>query len=218
MLNVIHPDYKQQLLLGELKSDSVIKTKCPNCGNYEYHSLHNVFTISKQDFRTGYAPLCSQCTTQLTTSKYEQELEEFIKVICSSEIIRNTREIIPPLELDIYIPEKKIAIEFNGDYWHNEDHKPKDYHVDKYKCCKDNDILLISIFESEWNSNKDAIKEYIKDTFSHISNKLSYTKDGFMNNNYPDINSYSTLSNNILEYYYTFGSNKVYTCGYTKLE
>lgn len=64
----------------------------------------------------------------------------------------SNRKILHGKELDIYIPEKKIAIEFNGIYWHSVDMKGEKYHVNKYKECEKNGIQLISIWE-DWIIN-----------------------------------------------------------------
>ena len=56
------------------------------------------------------------------------------------EIIENTRKIISPYELDIYIPAKAFAIEYNGLVWHTEEHVGKDLHSKKSNLCKDKNI------------------------------------------------------------------------------
>lgn len=210
----IHPDDIELLFTTNNNSHVSVRTKCPRCGNYSYHSFHNVYNYTTGKY---IERLCNKCCCD-GTSYFEVNIHKFVSTFYKGECIRNSRSIISPLELDLFYPEKNIAIEFNGDYWHDENHKSKNYHLNKYLKCKEKGILLVSIFETEWNSNKDSIKSYIKDVFNHISNRLSYIKENCMSNNYPDINSYSTLSNNMLEDYYTFGSNKVFTCGYTRLE
>ena len=46
-------------------------------------------------------------------SHYEDEIVEYIgKDICKT----NVRDVLPGLELDIYVESKKVAIEFNGNY------------------------------------------------------------------------------------------------------
>ena len=87
--------------------------------------------------------------------------EIFIQQIldsCDVEYVCNYRDL--GFELDIYIPEKKIAIEFNGYRWHSDKYKPKKYHVDKYKKCEANGIQLISIWE-DWMMYKPTIVESI---------------------------------------------------------
>lgn len=94
----------------------------------------------------------------------EIELENYIKSIYSGTIEHNRRDIVPKNELDIYLPDKKLAIEYNGVYWHNEFNKPINYHFDKTISCKDSGIRLIHIFEYEWlnESKKKKLKDYLK--------------------------------------------------------
>lgn len=62
----------------------------------------------------------------------------------------NTRKIISPKELDIYIPDLKLAIEYNGTYWHAEERQNNIYiHREKSISCHNLNIRLIHIFEFE---------------------------------------------------------------------
>lgn len=148
-------------------------------------------------------------------SKMEQSVYEYILSIYNGTCIRNSRDIISPNELDLYYPEKRIAVEFNGDFWHNVDHRGCQYHSNKYLKCKHNSILLVSIFESEWLTNRDAIEKYLVDLFNNKSNQLSYTVDGYMNNNYPAPNV--TTDDCIVSNFYNSKNSIVYTCGYSKI-
>ena len=57
-----------------------------------------------------------------------------LKLLPNTEILYNTRKIIVPYELDIYIPSKKLAIEYNGNNFHNqEDVKARDA-IKQEKC------------------------------------------------------------------------------------
>lgn len=103
-------------------------------------------------------------------SSYEIEIAELIKSIKPDiEMCTSYRRIMgldnKPIELDIYLPEYKLAIEVNGDYWHSSKLKDKNYHKNKTETCENMGIHLIHIFEYEWiNENtKRKIKDYIKD-------------------------------------------------------
>ena len=75
--------------------------------------------------------------------------------------------------LDIYLPEKKIAFEFDGLYWHNEINKPdKNYHLNKTEECSKKDIQLIHIFEDEWIYKQDIVKSRIKSLLNTSTNKI----------------------------------------------
>lgn len=67
-----------------------------------------------------------------------------------------------PKEIDIYIPSKKVGIEFCGLYWHSEEMKGKQYHRQKMDLAKNAGIRLITIFEDEWDSSKGQVKNFIK--------------------------------------------------------
>lgn len=91
-------------------------------------------------------------------SKNEAELHEWLKSIYTGEIQLNSKIPNTLLELDFYLPEKKLAIEFNGNYWHSTRFKDKNYHLRKAQLCQDLGIHFIHIFEFEWSSNKEICK------------------------------------------------------------
>lgn len=94
----------------------------------------------------------------------EKELREVIGKITQDELIFNSREIVKGLELDIYIPAQRIALEFNGDYWHSDKCKESNYHRLKSMECARNNIRLIHIYEFEWDnaSMREKLIAYIK--------------------------------------------------------
>ena len=86
-------------------------------------------------------------------------MAQFIKSITDFELVIGSRKIIPPQELDIFIPAKKLAIEYDGLYWHSIDSKgQKDYHVNKTNNCEKHGIQLIHVFENEWIFKQDIVK------------------------------------------------------------
>ena len=124
-------------------------------------------TTFKSILYSGISLHCPQCNPILTgTSHYEIELKEFLSnYILKDDIIMNTKSVLKGgYELDIYIPSKNMAIEFNGIYWHSENSggKDKNYHLRKTKECKELGINLIHIFESEWINKRHVVEEIIK--------------------------------------------------------
>ena len=133
-------------------------TQCELCKNKQFSIKKSIFFNRK---RTN-TELCDILLSKIkedygySVSKEEKELVSFIHSIYDKQIIENDRSILNGKELDIYLPDKKIAIEFNGLYWHNELHKDKNYHIDKYNQCLKKGIQLIQIWEDDWN-NKNEI-------------------------------------------------------------
>ena len=138
----------------------VYKWKCVKCGN-EFEQHIHLTTIDGID---TYSPRCLKCYPYVSGTSYlENELCEFIKSIYNGKIVRNTRDIISPYELDIYIPDKNIAIEFDGIFWHSEKCvSDVNYHLNKTIMCADKGIHLIHVFEDEWVYKKEIVKDRIK--------------------------------------------------------
>jgi hypothetical protein len=129
------------------------------------------WSVSVANFRNNNCR-CSKCPTN--TSKAELEIFEYLKqYFC--DIVSGDRSIIAPLELDIVIPSKKVAIEYCGLYWHSDlVRKDENYHLNKLKKCNEVGYRLITIFEDEWNSKK----EVVKSTLDNILN-IKYNKKLF---------------------------------------
>lgn len=113
-----------------------------------------------------------KCTPK---SKPELEIVEYIQSIEKGTVLHNTRTVIPPYELDIYIPDKKVAIEYNGTYWHSSLYKDKYYHISKYKECASKGIRLIQIWEYEWKDirKQEILKSVIKSALGLSENKIN---------------------------------------------
>lgn len=116
---------------------------------------------------------CPSCN--LITSKVEKEILSYIKsLIPDIEVLENYRPSwLNNKELDIYIPLYNLAIEYNGTAYHhsstnpkdkflNNTYKPKDYHFNKWKLCKENGIRLISIYDFKWKDKQELYKSLIK--------------------------------------------------------
>lgn len=103
---------------------------------------------------------CPKCAVK--TSKPEE-------IICSHldrsgvSYVRSERSLIKPLELDIYIPDHSIAIEYNGLMWHSEAFgKGKNYHRNKTDLCSEKGVRLIHIWEDDFNRNQELELKFIE--------------------------------------------------------
>ena len=145
-------EYEYQIN-GLLSNSSYIDIKCKKHGLFRK-------TVKNHLKKQG----CPKCKNK--ASKSEKDIYKFIKDRVYSE--QFNRSILDGQELDIYIPSKNIAIEFNGLYWHSDKFKTNSYHVNKTKKCLSNGVRLIQIFEDEWEYKKDIVK-------SRLLNFLSIT-------------------------------------------
>lgn len=100
---------------------------------------------------------CPECARALRVSKGESEVFEIVKAL-GFDAKPSVRSAIPRAELDIYVPDKKFAIEFNGLYWHSEARHPEtDYHVQKLAKCRKAGIELYAVWEDDWRLRRDIV-------------------------------------------------------------
>ncbi len=138
-------------------------------------SENHVFKMRFNNFKDGQQR-CPECSQSKMFSKGEKEVLEYIKTIYTGKIIENDRTIIlnnltgRNLELDIWLPELNLAIEYNGLYWHSSKDSVKNDSI-KLEECKKKGILLYIIMDKEWQENQEYIKNKIKHLLS-IDNSL----------------------------------------------
>jgi hypothetical protein len=110
--------------------------------------------------------LCPICFPKFPgpVSKAENEIVVFLQELGIEQIVTRCRDVIPPQELDIYLPQYNLAIEYCGIYWHSElsGHKGPGYHQEKWMRCRDQNIQLVTIFEDEWRSKSAVVKSMIR--------------------------------------------------------
>lgn len=132
--------------------------KCAKC-NSEFVITKNLLCARMN----ANEAVCIKCNPIYTnTSNAEHKIAAFIKTFYNDEIVLNDRTILDGNELDIFLPKKKIAIEYDGVFWHNELHKPNDYHLSKTELCESKGIQLIHIFEDEWLFKNEIVKSRIR--------------------------------------------------------
>lgn len=121
------------------------------------------------------------------SSKYENEIYDFLRDNYKGKIVRNCREIIFPQELDFYLPNINLALEFNGTFWHSDINKDKYYHQNKTKKCLEKGISLIHVFEYSWIKNCDLEKiNIVNHIYNYFTESLIYSANRgyFFNKNY----------------------------------
>ena len=143
---------------------------CRNCSQ--------IFSIYKPTFAVRKRfdeVICTICNPPSSNkSLAENSLFEFISSLYSGEIIQNKK--IDNKEIDIYLPELNLGIEFNGVYWHSSKFRDKNYHQKKRKHFEILGINLIQIWEDDWSFKKDIIKSMIRHRLGLSGNKIMARK------------------------------------------
>lgn len=153
---------------------------------------HNLYNYDKTEYKGTYEPLtitcpihgdfkqkanyhlnghgCPICGNNMSLA--ENEISEYIISLgMASEskirgILSNNKEI------DIYIPQLNIGIEYDGLKWHSEEFKDKNYHLNKTLECNDKGIRLVHIFEDEWENKKEIIKSMLCNILGKTPNRI----------------------------------------------
>jgi len=162
--NPVIPNFSEKELKGERDLEgSYIKYswKCKKCG----------LVFDGDYYQRLRCPNCNPIDGY--SSKYEDEIYEFLRNNYDGIIVRQSRNVLGNRFLDFYLPDKNLAIEFDGLYWHGElQGRHKYYHLDKTLRCLKENIQLIHIFEDEWVNKQEIVKSILLNKLGLITNKI----------------------------------------------
>ena len=114
-------------------------------------------------------PLCTVCYEVDTKSIKEKELMHFIAENYGGSIVENYRD---GIEIDIYMPDIKLGIEFNGLYWHSEKFRKKNYHLAKKVHFEEKEIRIFNVWEDDWILKCEIVKSQIKNLLGKTEKRL----------------------------------------------
>lgn len=136
--------------------------RCDNC-KHEFARTKQYLTATGK-FNTELCEICYPRSYQ--RSQVENDIAEYIQSLgVKTEL--NARHILSSKkEIDIYVPEKNLAIEVNGVYWHSQivleaigQSKLKDY--EKYIEAGSQDLKLITVYDVEWIEKQSIVRSRI---------------------------------------------------------
>ena len=152
---------------------------CPVCG--ESCEFNRQYIHRRIKYKIDF---CYNCIPKSGTSVLEKNLLNYIKEIYPGTILENDKTIITPKELDIVLPDLKLAFEFDGVYWHMDsriyeatDYNSKkkmtakevwEYDNQKIKLCEDVGYKLIRIKELDWLNDNINTKNFIKNLINEV--------------------------------------------------
>ena len=147
--------------------------KCKKCGTkFESEISGNWWKVSNH---SDYAR-CPVCHPYMDVSSgAEHDISNFIQTIWQN-VVENDRTVLNGKEIDIYIPDRKLAFEYDGLYWHSESNgKNEKYHIHKTNECEKQGIHLIHIFENEWMNKREIVESRIKNLLG-VYDKTVYAR------------------------------------------
>ena len=146
-----------------------INIKCKACENvFKFH-----FQIFRNSKNIGHK-ICPFCYPRMEFTSYgEQAIGDYIESLGIS-IERNNQYILPYRgEIDILVESMKIAIEFDGLYWHSEDVSkvPKNL-ISKTKRLNHLGYRVIHIFEDEWQHKPEIVMSRLQQILGKTDNRI----------------------------------------------
>lgn len=117
--------------------------------------------------QTGYPDINKGVSDQ------ESELYKWIKSLYPSAIKGYKLE---AQQIDIFIPEISVGIEYNGLYWHSTKHRSSRYHLDKTNKAKSHGIKLIHVWEYEWIHSNKQLKSFLRSALKKNEIKIMARK------------------------------------------
>lgn len=144
----------------QFKSKDKIKCECTLCGFVWDSKWAYIINDNR----------CPRCAKHI--SRAENEVGEMLK---NYDFLKDVKGVVKG-DLDYYIPAHKIAIEYDGLYWHSEKcGKGYSYHLQKTKDCEAQGIKLFHIWENEWLEKREIWQSVIYNALGK-STKL-YARD-----------------------------------------
>lgn len=105
------------------------------------------------------------------------EIVDFVRSIYKGAVSVNDRNMLDGKELDIYLPELNLGIEYCGVFWHSDRFLDKNYHKQKFDIASQKGIRLITIFEDEWKYKTEIVKSKISHIIGISKNEKVYARN-----------------------------------------
>lgn len=147
--------------------DSILSISCENC-----NSNFDIITYVLYQRLSEKSTICTICNP--LDNKISSNHRDMCDILdeYNIEYELNNRSILSGKELDIYLPNFNLAIEFNGLYWHSEIYKSRNYHLNKTNSCKNLGVDLIHIFQDDWIYRKNICVSVILNKIGIFNSKI----------------------------------------------
>lgn len=124
------------------------------------------YRISTQNPEVKRKLLERMQTSGRMVSAPEREIREYFESKYGLEVVGSAYGVVDGKQLDLYFPEKKLAVEYNGCFFHSEGNGGRAFartrHLEKTEACERIGVRLIHVWEDEWHSSKERVLRLIE--------------------------------------------------------
>jgi len=142
-----------------------------------YLGAEDAVTHSKQKWRCAenheftamvYSVLdghgCPECFGKV--SRAQIDLENVVRSMLpeGAAVDRGSYDVIPPFQIDVWVPSKRFAVEYNGLFWHSDgaSNWRSKKEMEKALRCRAAGVDLLMVFEDEWREKRELITAMIR--------------------------------------------------------
>lgn len=141
-----------------------LKFVCVNCGTEQTKSLAML----------EESPVCFTCSPK--ESRGQREIYDFVSSL-STDAVLSDRSLIAPSEIDVLVPSARLAIEYNGLYWHSVSNIPdRNYHENKRKLVEAAGHRFFMIYEDEWRDHRVILEGMLRHRLGFVQEVLDARK------------------------------------------
>lgn len=137
-----------------LGNRSKLQVKCVKCStSFEIQRLR---WVENQK-------LCPTCYTP-KASKGQHEIADWIRELGFRVRVNDRKQFAGKHEIDVFVPERNLAIEFDGLYWHSERGRPdtKEKSRAKMEALRGKGLKYVMVFDDEWETQSEVVKSRIR--------------------------------------------------------
>lgn len=207
-------DYSKSVYVN---SRQKVLITCRTHGPFESRPSHHIHYLNG----------CPECNKEKLRSRKESEIADWIRSCYSGEVIQSDRTVLDGLEIDIWIPSKKLGIEYNGAYFHSfsstESSYQRNYHSMKSTLAYNNGITLLQFVDIDYMAREEIAKSMILNklnlvskvharqckvvTVSRVDAKKFFDQNHYSGGTYPDL-AYGLIHRDTLVAVLSFTSHK----------
>ena len=164
-----------------IPGSTILTWRCNEHGEYQNRISDHLISLSKGN--NG----CPGCVATNRFSILEIRIKSLLEGY-GLYVVRGARNVIKGpsgrwMELDLYIPDLRIAIEVNGLHWHgvkelskHKEVEPALYHRLKYELCKEKGIRLIQLWSDSLVFKWELCEKLILSKFGLLKKKALYAR------------------------------------------
>lgn len=133
-----------------VNSKEKIRIICPDHGEF---------------FQTPNAHLCGQgcpvCGGAGTSNAEREMIRAVLERFPNLTYRVNDRTLLSGDEVDLYFPDQRVAVEYNGAFWHSDERRKRSFHREKKERCVALGVELIHVYDYMWNTRREALLNMI---------------------------------------------------------